>query len=94
MIEPCGYGAAVCFGPNTGNFKDVVRSLLACNAAKVVKDQAELTELMRNWLVDRESAIRQGTAAREFVVGQSGASSRTIDLLLDPKSSVHTPAAA
>lgn len=82
MIEPCGYGAAVCFGPNTRNFRDVVQALLACDAAKVVDDRASLAELLRDWMSDRESAIRQGIAAREFVVSQSGASKLTVDLLL------------
>ncbi|GAF72732.1 unnamed protein product, partial [marine sediment metagenome] len=29
MIEPAAYGAAVCFGPNTRNFRDIVAALLA-----------------------------------------------------------------
>ena len=28
MIEPAAYGAAVCFGPNTWNFRDIVAALL------------------------------------------------------------------
>jgi 3-deoxy-D-manno-octulosonic-acid transferase len=82
MIEPCGYGAAVCFGPNTRNFRDVVNSLLTCDAARIVEDQAALAKQLHCWLADRQSAIRQGIAAREFVVSQSGASEKTINLLL------------
>lgn len=84
MIEPCGYGAAVCFGPNTRNFRDVVESLLARNAAEVVDSQSALIERLRAWLTDRQAASRQGAAAREFVLSQSGASRRTIELLLGP----------
>lgn len=82
MIEPCGYGAAVCFGPNTRNFRDVVESLLARKAAEVVESQSALIERLRAWLTDRQAASRQGVAAREFVLSQSGASRRTIELLL------------
>lgn len=82
MIEPCTYGAAVCFGPNTRNFRDVVESLLTLNAARVVEDKAALTAVLREWLTDRHSATRQGVAARDFVLGQTGASKTTIDLLL------------
>lgn len=82
MIEPCAYGAAVCFGPNTRNFRDVVESLLALNAARVVEDKAALKALLQAWLVDRRSALRQGIAARDFVLRQTGASGQTIDLLL------------
>ena len=39
MIEPAAYGAAVLFGPNTDNFRDVVEALLSRRAARVVTDQ-------------------------------------------------------
>jgi 3-deoxy-D-manno-octulosonic-acid transferase len=94
MIEPCGYGAAVCFGPNTRNFRDVVSSLLACHAAKVVEDQASLATLLREWLNDRQSAIRQGIAARDFVVSQAGATQKTVDLLLSSEEPVKVAVAA
>jgi 3-deoxy-D-manno-octulosonic-acid transferase len=85
MIEPCAYGVAVCFGPNTRNFRDVVESLLARNAARVVEDKSALTALLREWLTDRQSATEQGVAARDFVLSQTGASKMTIDLLLGTK---------
>lgn len=82
MIEPCAYGTAVCFGPNTRNFRDVVESLLARKAARVVDDRAALSALLREWLTDSQTAITQGIVAREFVLSQAGASRQTIDLLL------------
>ena len=45
MIEPAAYGAAVSFGPNTRNFRDIVATMLARQAAVVVADEAELTPL-------------------------------------------------
>ena len=36
MIEPAAYGAAVSFGPNTWNFRDIVAAMLAHDAAVVV----------------------------------------------------------
>lgn len=94
MIEPCAYGAAVCFGPNTRNFRDVVESLLARQAAKVVSNQAALSALLKKWLTDRQSAIAQGTAARNFVLSQTGASQQTIDLLLNPAQTQQSRSAA
>ena len=82
MIEPCAYGTAVCFGPNTRSFRDVVESLLARKAARVVDDRAALSALLREWLTDSQTAITQGIVAREFVLSQAGASRQTIDLLL------------
>ncbi|MDA1164758.1 MAG: 3-deoxy-D-manno-octulosonic acid transferase [Planctomycetota bacterium] len=94
MIEPCAYGAAVCFGPHTRNFRDVVDSLLARNAARVVQDGPELSALIRHWLTDHESASRQGIAAREFVLSQAGASALTIDLLLGSEQPLSAAVAA
>ena len=37
MLEPAAYGAAVSFGPNTWNFRDIVAALLAADAAVVVQ---------------------------------------------------------
>lgn len=82
MIEPCAYGAAVCFGPNTRNFRDVVQSLLERQAARIVEDRPALTALLRAWLTDRHAATRQGIAARDFVLSQAGASQMTVNLLL------------
>mgnify|MGYP003338992210 CR=1 FL=1 len=42
MIEPAAYGAAVSFGPNTWNFRDIVAALLARQAAVVVRSGDEL----------------------------------------------------
>jgi len=38
MLEPAGHGAAVLFGPNTWNFRDIVQELLSREAALVVND--------------------------------------------------------
>ena len=40
MLEPAAYGAAVLFGPNTWNFKDIAESLLSLQAARVVRGVA------------------------------------------------------
>ena len=42
MIEPAAYGAAVSFGPNTRNFRDIVAAMWP-QAAVVVADAEELT---------------------------------------------------
>ena len=50
MIEPAAYGAAVSFGPNTRNFRDIVAALLAAEAAVVVNDANELESFVRRCL--------------------------------------------
>ncbi|MEX2173435.1 MAG: 3-deoxy-D-manno-octulosonic acid transferase [Pirellulaceae bacterium] len=81
MIEPSGYGAAVSFGPNTWNFRDVVTQLLAREAAVVVHDGSELTAFVRRALEEPDFAQQLGSRARELVLEQQGAADRTIALL-------------
>src|SRR5262249_3617423 len=65
MIEPAGYGAAVLFGPNTWNFKDVVELLLVADAAVVVHSGAELTARLQHLLTHRDQAVALGERARK-----------------------------
>ena len=81
MIEPAGYGAAVLFGPNTRNFRDVVDMLLAYNAACVVTDRADLTATLRRLLSEPETAQTHGKTAQRLVLSQQGATAKTIEHL-------------
>ncbi|MHC4403593.1 MAG: 3-deoxy-D-manno-octulosonic acid transferase, partial [Planctomycetota bacterium] len=83
MIEPAAYGAAVCFGPNTRNFRDVVEALLARRAAEVVRDGGELTALVERCLESPHEAAEMGRRAQALVSEQLGATERTFDLLAD-----------
>jgi 3-deoxy-D-manno-octulosonic-acid transferase len=81
MIEPAGYGAAVLFGPNTWNFKDVVELLLGQEAALVVHSGEEMTARLDELLADRAKAAQLGDRARSLVTAQRGATACTVDLL-------------
>ena len=82
MLEPAAYGAAVCFGPNTRNFRDIVARLLAADAAQVVASADELKEFVLRALTDPDWADRLGRNARDLVIAQQGATARTVDLLI------------
>ena len=82
MIEPAGYGAAVCFGPNTRNFRDVVATMLAHKTATVVDDGAALGRFVRWTLEHPNEADQLGQRARALVLSQQGATARTRALLL------------
>lgn len=94
MIEPAAYGAAVSFGPNTRNFRDVVAMLLAARAAVVVHDGDELTDFIRRALTDCEFAEGLGDRARRLVASQLGATARTFELLAPLIDDSATPARA
>jgi 3-deoxy-D-manno-octulosonic-acid transferase len=77
MIEPAAYGAAVSFGPNTSNFRDVVALLLDRQAAQVVQDGDQLQAFVRRCLEDPAFADQLGQRARQLVHEQLGAADRT-----------------
>ena len=81
MIEPAAYGAAVSFGPNTWNFRDVVAAMLAHDAAVVVSGPGELTAFVRRCLEDPGYAAALGSRAQPLVLSQLGATGRTFDRL-------------
>jgi 3-deoxy-D-manno-octulosonic-acid transferase len=81
MIEPAGYGAALLFGPNTQNFRDVVELLLAEDAARVVPDAAGLTAAVADCLANPQAARAAGARAQRLVLAQQGATVRTVELL-------------
>ncbi len=81
MIEPAACGAAVCFGPNTRNFRDVVSAMLAHDAAVVVADGQELARFVRRCLEEPGYAAALGDRARSLVLRQLGATRRTFQLL-------------
>jgi 3-deoxy-D-manno-octulosonic-acid transferase len=81
MIEPAAYGAAVCFGPNTKNFRDIVEMMLRDEAAQVVHDQREIERFVRRCLEEPDFAVQLGSNAQNLVQRQTGATQRTLDLL-------------
>lgn len=87
MIEPSAYGAAVAVGPNTWNFKDVVERLRAAEALTVVRDRESLATFVVKASLDTTWRQHQGERAKDVVLAQQGATSRTIEglkPLLDP----------
>jgi 3-deoxy-D-manno-octulosonic-acid transferase len=81
MIEPAAYGAAVSFGPNTRNFRDIVALLRAAGAAVTVQNADELEAFVRRCLDEPAYASALGNRAQQLVQDQLGATSRTVALI-------------
>jgi 3-deoxy-D-manno-octulosonic-acid transferase len=81
MIEPAAYGVATCFGPNTQNFREIVRMLLAHDAARVVRNGDELTQFVRRCLDAPSFAERLGQQAQGLIQNHRGATRLTLQLL-------------
>jgi 3-deoxy-D-manno-octulosonic-acid transferase len=88
MIEPAAYGAAVSFGPNTWNFRDIVAAMLECDAAVVVQNGEQFTRFVRRCLEEPEYAAVLGQQAKNMVIQQLGATVRTLELLEECTSKV------
>jgi len=83
MLEPAAYAAAVCFGPQTHNFADEVRTLLGADAARVVGDGAELEAFVRWCLESPDEAAALGIRAATTVASRRGATAETARLVLE-----------
>ena len=83
MIEPAAFGSAVCFGPNTKNFRDVTESLIVESAAAVVRDANEMATFLGEHLADRDADFdsTMGGRASRLVQSQAGATEATGDAL-------------
>lgn len=82
MLEPAGYGAAVLFGPNTWNFKDITEALMSRDGARVVRNADELTSVLRELLENPSLAKQLGRTACEFVAEQQGATVKTVNQIV------------
>ena len=81
MIEPAGYGVPCVFGPHVWNFKDAARRLVEVGGAVMVPDAAGLERELTKLLSNDAERERMGTAARDMVRRQQGATQRTLDVI-------------
>ncbi len=79
MLEPAAYGAAVSFGPNTSNFREISERILAVNGAIVIHSQEEMTAFVKRALTDLPWRDILGRNARELILSQRGATKMTVE---------------
>ena len=77
MIEPCAYGVATCFGPNTKNFADVVDLLLKDQACVQLQNPDDLATFLEQVLVDAPLRQELGRRAQHSASEHRGAIDRT-----------------
>ena len=81
MIEPAAYGVAVSFGPNTKNFRDIVRLLLDANAVSVLDEPEQMEHWLESMLSNPRQAQAFGHRAAQVAISHRGATRRTADAL-------------
>ena len=77
MIEPCAYGVATCFGPNTRNFADIVHILLEEKACEQLQSPEELRPWVESMLIDSKKRDAMSSQAIQVCQRHRGANSRS-----------------
>ena len=82
-LEPARFGVPVVMGPSYENFRDIVGKMLAADAIRIVQDGDELEAVLVDLLTDREAARAMGERGRRVFEEQQGATTRTVEALLE-----------
>jgi 3-deoxy-D-manno-octulosonic-acid transferase len=90
MIEPAALGKPVVVGPFTGNFAEVMNCFRSAGAVIEIKSPDQLSGAIGQFLADRDRSRQLGSAAREVVKANQGATERHARLILDTLDSVST----
>jgi 3-deoxy-D-manno-octulosonic-acid transferase len=80
ILEPAQHGIPIVVGPNTFNFREIVRIFEQGGAITVIT-AGSLSGELRHLLSDREERARLGQLARELFLQNTGATERTLQAL-------------
>ena len=78
MIEPCAFGVATCFGPNTRNFRDIVQLLTQEQACVALRSPEDLEPWIRSMLQNPRERFALGERAKDVAAKHRGALQRTM----------------
>jgi 3-deoxy-D-manno-octulosonic-acid transferase len=82
LLEPAACGVCVIFGPYVDHFKTAADLLIQSGGGIKIKNEEELYTQILDLLKDEDKRKRMGKAAKEAIKKQSGASQKTVHLLL------------
>jgi 3-deoxy-D-manno-octulosonic-acid transferase len=77
-IEPAALGCPVLFGPDMHNFDAMARMLVEAGAGMCVADEAELSDALVRFVLDRDLRHETGQKALRFVEENRGAVARAV----------------
>jgi 3-deoxy-D-manno-octulosonic-acid transferase len=81
-LEPARFGVPVVMGSSYENFREIVKGMRAADGIRIVPNQDELGEALRELLRDQEGARAFGERGRRVFEEQQGATGRTVAALL------------
>jgi len=76
IIEPAIYGVPICFGPNYKRYREATE-MIRTGAANSVGDSRGFT----NWLKNEKALYPSGNSAKQYVLGQLGATNSILAYL-------------
>lgn len=82
-IEPAAAGVPVCFGPSMSNFREIAQVFLRNEAAAEVQSASEAIDFATRMFDDAGLQEAWGRRARETVLQNRGASSRTAQRVVE-----------
>jgi 3-deoxy-D-manno-octulosonic-acid transferase len=82
-LEAMAFGAPIVSGPHVFNFADVFRSLQTDDAVAIVPEASALAATVQCLLAEPDAASAMGARARAFYEEQRGATTRTLQPVLD-----------
>ena len=91
-LEPAAWGKAVLFGPHMDHFAEVAEQLMAQGGGLQVRNAEEMAETLLGLLRDRSRLQAMGQAARQLVLANQGAVSKTLQLIAGLLESSAVPA--
>jgi 3-deoxy-D-manno-octulosonic-acid transferase len=81
LLEPAALGVPILTGPDNANSEEIFRLLVACGAAQVVHDAAELGARISTLLANPEARVRIGAQGRASVDSNRGALGKLLGLI-------------
>lgn len=81
VLEPVLCGVPVAFGPHVANFRAHAQMVEEAQVGKMVRDENELTQTLREWLRDKSGRSDVAIRARETLEPHRGASLRVAEIV-------------
>jgi 3-deoxy-D-manno-octulosonic-acid transferase len=81
LLEPAVWGTPVLFGPHTDHCAEVATLLSEAGGGRRVRGVEDLVAALEEWLSRPEARYRVGQAAKQAVLDNQGALTRSLDLI-------------
>jgi 3-deoxy-D-manno-octulosonic-acid transferase len=82
-LEPAWFAKPAVVGPSMSNFREITATLLAGKAIRQIRSADELPAAIEALLLDRAGAAAMGQRARDILEANRGATSRTVEALVE-----------